>query len=201
MSLSNFPILTFSFKETTSSSSSEDEDEKNNENKNGKSKDDDDDNDENVETLEMVEKLANKFITNILKPLSNLELLITDTKTPNNNSSRNNYFILIDGIDDLLLLSERLLNITTTTTNINQTNKETKSSILILEFINRVFLFFPNWLNLILTSRRASEKFTLRKYLTNIKYDRLIMDKCVNLTNASSSSVMIKPGVMASQGL
>lgn len=137
------------------------------------------------ETSELVEKLAGKFIANILKPLNNVDLA---------EPKRNNFFILIDGIDDLLLLRERLLSPQQKQHEQQQEkstkNSETNSNIyqnnptLILEFLNRVFLFFPHWLNLIVTSRRTTEKNELRKHLTNIKYDRLIMDKCVNLSTS-----------------
>jgi hypothetical protein len=108
----------------------------------------------------LVEKYSNKFIDNILKPLNNLQII----------DPRRNYFILIDGIDDVLLQTERLLN-----------NFGSRSPI--LEFLNRTFLFFPHWLNLIFTSKRGTEKLTLRKYLPNVNYDKLIMDKCVNLNS------------------
>lgn len=158
--------------------------------------DDDVNNDENEDESELVEKLANKFIGNVLKPLNNMDM----------SDPKRNYFILVDGIDDLLLLSDRILdhknnsqlhdenntNSNVINNNSNKPKKHGKCATLthtpILEFLNRVFLFFPHWLNLVVTSRRTTEKLTLRKYLPNLKYDRLIMDKCVNL-NATT-----KPG-------
>ena len=57
-----------------------------------------------------------------------------------------------------------------------------------LMFINKVFSHFPNWLHLILTSKRCVEKNHFRKHLNSFKYDKLSMDKCVNVNAALISS-------------
>ena len=128
---------------------------------------------EEEENDELVEKYANKFISNVLKPLNSVQLT----------SKSLNYFILVDGIDDLLLLAERVLFTSV-------------ASCAVLQFVSRVFLYFPHWLNLVVTCRRATEKAHLRRHLANVKYDRLVMDKCVNLTScgaATSVGVKLQP--------
>ena len=55
-------------------------------------------------------------------------------------------------------------------------------------FLNKTLPFFPNWLNLILTSKRCNEKLHLKKHLTNIKYEKLSMDRCVNVNTLLNTS-------------
>ncbi len=110
--------------------------------------------------IECIDSMASKFIGNILKPLNNIE-------------NSKNYFILVDGIDDSLLQHERL--ILSNETDLNCDGE------MILSFLNKTFLYFPPWLNLILTSKRSTEKSYLRTRLTNIKYEKVSMDKCYNL--------------------
>jgi hypothetical protein len=114
--------------------------------------------------IECVDSMASKFIGNILKPLNNIE-------------NSKNYFILLDGIDDSLLRHERLIlsNDAGSGETINCDGE------MILSFLNKTFLYFPPWLNLILTSKRSTEKSYLRTRLANIKYEKLSMDKCYNL--------------------
>lgn len=112
-----------------------------------------------------VDTLVDEFRENILLPLNNLDLM----------SKNANYYILLDGIDDGLLQAERLL------TEYSKPKNKPSSTEMILIFLNKTFLHFPSWLNLILTSKRCTEKKYLRKYLPNIKYEKIAMDKCVNL--------------------
>ena len=111
-----------------------------------------------------VEKLSLEFIENVLKPLKNLELKSNEETEAKVIS---NYFVLIDGIDDLSLQSQRL------------GRKMAAEKILL--FINKIFPFFPGWLNLIITARRCTEKKWLRNMLTNLKYEKLAIDRCVNM--------------------
>ena len=146
---------------------------------------------------EYVNKLAHKFIETVLKPIKSNEKL---NKELEKNEITKNYFILIDGIDDALLQAQRLLPNNSKSFSINQKfpfkfktqaglNKSYYSQAeMALMFINKVFAQFPNWLHLILTSKRCVEKKYFRKHLNSFKYDKLSMDKCVNVNAALISS-------------
>jgi hypothetical protein len=115
--------------------------------------------------IECIDSLASKFIGNVLKPLNNVE-------------SGRNFFVLVDGIDDALLQHERLILVDS---NSNDSTSITSDGEMILGFLNKTFLYFPPWLNLVLTSKRSTEKQYLRTRLANVKYEKLAMDKCFNL--------------------
>jgi len=151
--------------------------------------------DENDYTEHYVSRLADDFIENVIKPI-------------NNQTKEKNYFILIDGIDEAILYAERLSPKKSFTQSFlspmstGSRNSETKLSAaeMLLMFINKTFTSFPYWLNLILTVRPCNEKNILREHLTNLKYEKLIMDKCVNVDALLNSSMLIarpEPGLIS----
>ena len=115
-------------------------------------------------SLECIDSLASKFIGQILKPLNNIE-------------NSKNYFIIIDGLEDTILQHERLLLPQMPNDNTDNCDGET-----ILKFLNKTFLYYPPWLNLVITSKRCTEKSHLRTHLTNIKYDKMSIDRCYNIS-------------------
>lgn len=111
-----------------------------------------------------------KFIEDILKPLNQIAHV------------SKNYFILVDGLDDCMIQKERIVLM-------RQEHKTKEFSELVYEngpaimkFLSKIFAHFPPWLNLILTARRSTEKAHLRVHLSNVKYEKLSMDKCYNLS-------------------
>ena len=119
---------------------------------------------ENDYTEKYVTKLANDFNETILKQLEHLKM-------------DQNYYILIDGFDDALMFSHRL----EAKKSFSQNNNQLTSVEMILMFLNKTFSSYPHWLNLILTTKNCNEKLYFKKYLNNIKYDKMSMDKCVNI--------------------
>jgi hypothetical protein len=121
------------------------------------------DQNENYYSELYVTNLANEFIENVLTPISGKKL--------------KNVYILIDGIDEIILQSERLLLLFDS----KKRENNLTSAEMLLMFINKIFKSFPNWLNLILTCKNLNEKLYFKKYLFNLKYEKIIMDKSVNV--------------------
>ena len=127
-----------------------------------------------------INNLILSFIDDILKPIKNIE-------------TNKNYFIVIDGLDDAILqyqlesmnknTNERVGIATAAELEVinNQYNENYVDQI--LYFLNKTFTYFPHWLNLIITSRRCNEKRYLRKHLTQFKYEKISIDKCLNFSS------------------
>jgi hypothetical protein len=127
-----------------------------------------------------INTLILSFIDDILKPIKNIE-------------TNNNYFIVIDGLDDAILqhqlesmnkkTNERVGIATAAELEVINNHNNENYVDQILYFLNKTFTYFPHWLNLIITSRRCNEKLYLRKHLTQFKYEKLSIDKCLNFSS------------------
>jgi len=137
------------------------------------------DQNENYYSELYVTNLANEFIENVLTPISGKKL--------------KNVFILIDGIDDIILQSERLVFDSKRENNLT-------SAEMLLMFINKIFKSFPNWLNLILTCKNLNEKLYFKKYLFNLKYEKIIMDKSVNVDSILTTTTTTTESNLTSGG-
>jgi hypothetical protein len=164
--------------------------------------------------LDYVERLADKFIQNILNPLKMYKFESSKNSDVNNMSTC--YYYVIDGIDEAIMQHELFIKpfvSMSESTKVKLPPKQNEmnfydelkrhtniaqlsSAEMILAFINKTISSFPNWLNIIITCKRASEKKFVRKWLTNAKYDKLVVDKCISTSAlsvaASSSSVLAK---------
>lgn len=141
-------------------------------------------NDENECTEAYVTKLANEFIENILKPVQNLK------------QQEKSLFFLLDGLDEVLLHAERLepsksLGECLVYPHNIESSTRLSSAEMILMFLNRIFHFMPNWMNLILTCKPCNEANYLKKYLNSIKYDKMSMDKCISMDSLTPITSLI----------
>lgn len=54
--------------------------------------------------------------------------------------------------------------------------------------LNKVVPFLPDWLTIIMTSKRCIEKSHLKRHLCTVKYDKLSMDRCLNVSSMMTSN-------------
>lgn len=54
--------------------------------------------------------------------------------------------------------------------------------------LNKVVPFLPDWLTIIMTSKRCIERSHLKRHLGTIKYDKLSMDRCLNVSTMLTSN-------------